>query len=314
MCFVMLLHIISTRLVPSSENLSLHPAETILNLEFRSLAFVGENCFILISGYFGIKWKPKSFSSLLFRILFWTFVWIFDANFNYQGNLISNIFTLRWFIGAYLCLYLMAPALNAFVERESQKELGRFIIVFYIASTIFGWMLKSTEFNEGMNVLSLSGLYLIGRYLKKTEVKIFTYSAWINLALYAGLGFLLVVASVFALKLGISKSLYGYLNPVVILQSIYLFLFFKRLKFGHISIINMFATSAFSVYLFHTDICSRPTWYHLCDLMNAHGAYISLVYIFLLFVCIFTICVLIDWMGNMIFRVLGNGYKRIITQ
>lgn len=226
---------------------------------------------------------------------------------------LANIFTLRWFIGAYLCLYLLAPILNAYVEKNSQKDLGLFLIIFYTTSTIFGWMLKSTEFNEGMNALSLSGLYLIGRYLRKTDIKIFTYNEWVNLSLYLGLGILLVFMSIIALNMGISKSLYGYLNPLVIIQSIYLFLFFKNLRLGHVGIINLFAASAFSVYLFHTDICSRPAWHYICEQMNDHGAYISLIYIVSLFFGIFTISVLIDQIGNFIFRIIVNGYKHIRT-
>lgn len=37
----------------------------------KSLSFICVNCFIIISGYFGIKWKWKSLWNYLFQIAFW---------------------------------------------------------------------------------------------------------------------------------------------------------------------------------------------------------------------------------------------------
>lgn len=37
----------------------------------KSLSFICVNCFIIISGYFGIRWKRKSLCNYLFQIAFW---------------------------------------------------------------------------------------------------------------------------------------------------------------------------------------------------------------------------------------------------
>lgn len=311
MCLVMMLHYIPTRLMPSAASLQTHLGETILNLELRSLAFVAVNCFILISGYFGIRWKVKSFGSLIFRILFWSLVsftlvvlltpWVFGERYIYSGNVLANIFTLRWFIGAYLCLYIFSPVLNAFLNHAGKTQLGQFILVFYILSTLLGWILKSHEFNEGMSMLSLAGLYLIGGFLRRYSLKALQYKLWTDLAIYLSLGACLVVLSVIAYKLNATKSLYGYLNPLVIIQSVYLFLFFKKLNIKKSKAINLMAASAFSVYLFHTDICSRPLWYHICEAINSYGSILSIPVIILFFAAIFLICVALDQIGNFVF-------------
>ena len=312
MCLVMTLHYIPTRLMPSTESLQTNFWETVLNLELRSLAFVAVNCFVLISGYFGINWKFKSFGSLLFRILFWSFIsyvsavllspLVFGETFKYSGNVLSNIFIHGWFIGAYICLYAFSPVLNTFLNNVSQTQLGRFILVFYVLSTIFGWILKSREFNEGMSMLALAGLYLIGGYIKRYKLKVLQYNLWIDLGIYLAIGVCLVVLSVIAYTQNATKSLYGYLNPLVIIQSVYLFLFFKKLNIKKSRYINLIAASAFSVYLLHTDICSRPLWNHICEVINSYGCVISIFIAILFFGTLFLVCTALDQIGNLIFR------------
>ena len=69
MMLVLLIHFIPTRnngffspiFVPQGCNpLSTDFLNTITNLELRSLCIVCTHCFVLISGYFGIKFKIKS--------------------------------------------------------------------------------------------------------------------------------------------------------------------------------------------------------------------------------------------------------------
>lgn len=312
MCLVMMLHYIPTRLMPSTASLQTDFWETILNLELRSLAFVAVNCFVLISGYFGISWKIRSFSSLMFRIVFWSVVsyalavWltpvVFGVSYAYSGNVLANIFTLRWFIGAYVCLYVFSPVLNAFLNHVSQAQLGGFLLAFYALSTILGWMLKSHEFNEGMSMLALAGLYLTGGYIKRYELKMLRYDLWVDLGIYLAIGACLVVLSAIAYRLNAAKSLYGYLNPLVVVQSVYLFLFFKKLNVRNSDFVNLIAASAFSVYLFHTDICSRPLWHHICEGINSYGCLLSIFVVALFFCAVFLVCVAFDWMGNMIFN------------
>ena len=46
--------------------------QDFVNLELKSLSIVCVNCFVLISGYFGIKLKLRSFLSLLFQMVYWS--------------------------------------------------------------------------------------------------------------------------------------------------------------------------------------------------------------------------------------------------
>lgn len=47
------------------------PWKAIGVASLKSLSFICVNCFIIISGYFGIRWKWKSLCNYLFQIGFW---------------------------------------------------------------------------------------------------------------------------------------------------------------------------------------------------------------------------------------------------
>ena len=116
MFLVLMIHYIPSRTLPTHDTLAHDTLGTLFDLELRSISFVCVNCFILISGYFGIRWKLKSFSNLLFQILFWAIVCpvIVSAatdSFNMTDlfkTLYHNTFS-RWFIEAYIGLYILAP-------------------------------------------------------------------------------------------------------------------------------------------------------------------------------------------------------------
>lgn len=67
MFLVLMIHYIPSRTLPTHDTLAHDTLGTLFDLELRSISFVCVNCFILISGYFGIRWKLKSFSNLLFK-------------------------------------------------------------------------------------------------------------------------------------------------------------------------------------------------------------------------------------------------------
>lgn len=111
MLLVLLIHYVPTRVTPSTSSLQSDLWGTILNLELRSISFVCVNCFILISGYFSIKWKIKSFGNLIFQILFWLAVgfglnriagWEYASSSTIE--ICQDYFKARWFVSAYICL------------------------------------------------------------------------------------------------------------------------------------------------------------------------------------------------------------------
>ena len=139
----------------------------LTNLELRSLSIVCTHCFILISGYFGIKFKIKSLANLLFQMLFWCIVCIIIATL-FAGNLsplpsfktfITSII-YGWFPVGYIILFVVSPILNSFIKSCTEKELGKYIIYFYVLSTLGGYILRFPDFNKGMSKWSLAAFFV----------------------------------------------------------------------------------------------------------------------------------------------------------
>ncbi len=311
MLLVLLIHYVPSRLTPTPETIRTDFWSVCLNLELRSIAFVCVNCFILISGYFGIKWKFRSISGLLFQILFYGGIaWLIGYFAQYHGlgdhvnleaNPIHATFTERWFISAYLVLYLFAPILNKFIDDCDKQRLGRFIIVFYVVSTLYGYLLLDEEFNEGMSMVSLAGLYLIGAYIRRYKIPVFSLPASYDLLIYLGIGVFLVLTSIVTLYLGIRKSVYGYLDPFIIIQAIYLFLFFSKIKVKASKPINLVAASAFSIYCLHHHSYVYGLYVYGCEIINQHPS-VSLLLALIYFAAIYMLCVCLDPLRKLLFK------------
>ena len=72
MLMVLVIHYnVGTNGQTTHEMVVTEPIKAIGIASLKSLSFICVNCFIIISGYFGIKWKCKGFCNYLFQISFW---------------------------------------------------------------------------------------------------------------------------------------------------------------------------------------------------------------------------------------------------
>lgn len=213
------------------------------------------NCFVLISGWFGIRWKRRSLLNLCFQVLFWIvacylllLLFSDSAATGVQGYLQGVLG--KWFVWAYFGLYLFAPVLNDFIDKSSTRKLAVFVASFYVFSTFFGYFSKAVaDFNEGMSVISLIGLYMLDALLHRVEDRLpKRASVWFGGYLCCVV--LLTVFSLILLHFGLNSMPQGYLNPVVIIESVCLFMFFQCLRFNAPAVL-FFSSSAYAVYLCH---------------------------------------------------------------
>lgn len=228
----------------------------------KSISFICVNLFVLISGYFGIRWKWKGLSNYLFQIFFWAIAVYFICvafqihSFRLSSFIHQIVFCLgfNWFFTVYLGLYMMAPILNSFIDNNDDKRIGQVLVAFYLFQTVFGYILKNRyEFNQGLTIMSFVGLYIIGGYLRKTTCSLFQLSAKDNMKIYIFLTIALAVVSVIANYLNFSKDVFSYINPIAILQTIFLFLCFAKMTIlrGK-KIILFYSSSAFAGLLSHS--------------------------------------------------------------
>lgn len=156
-------------------NLRENPVSSVTTIFLQTLSCVCVNVFVLISGWFRIKFSYKGLFRFIFQCLFFlcgiytVMVCLQLKDFNVQG-IMGCFFLLKWnwFIKVYLLLYIISPILNRFIENTNRKELERILLLFYLFQTVYGFLTDAAFFFEwGLSLTSFVGLYLLAQYVRK---------------------------------------------------------------------------------------------------------------------------------------------------
>lgn len=148
-----------------------------LCIVIESVGNIGVALFILITGYFGIRFKPKKLVQLEFMILFycWSglalrFVWG-EAQLYGGSQLLSYLFPIigrfSWYFTCYFALALLSPFINEYVEKADQKTFQRLLLTMLVVfSGITTFFFFDITQDGGKGIVNMTLLYLIGRYIR----------------------------------------------------------------------------------------------------------------------------------------------------
>ena len=324
MLLVLLIHYIPFRgaLTPAVAQNAV--GATLATLSLKSLCIGCVNLFVLISGYFGIRPKWNSMLRLVGDIAIWIAValaitYIMD---DFSGGLSfvadSYLFAFsHWFVVSYLGLCLLSPVLNAWLDKTDDRRLLRYIVVFYIFSTLFGYFFyarfhRPVDFNEGMSILSFVGLYLVGTMIRRGGFSWLRKDKMVYLGVFAGCGLFLVAVSYLALRLGITVSPYGYINPFVVVESAALFIFFTKLRLGEVRWINIVAGSAFAVFIFHYVSPCHQYYNQICSyIQETYSPAFPGVIIFM--VAIYAFVVTVDYIRHKLAGICRYSISAVLS-
>lgn len=226
-------------------------------LTVESLAIVGVNCFTLISGYFGIRLRVRSMVSYLFQCVFYAVgiyaIWMLVApeRTSWTGLLESFLVlshTDLWYVPAYFGLMLLSPFLNVGVESLSRRGFTWTLVGIVLFNVWCGWLWEGKFNPSGYTLVQLIMMYLVGRYIMLwTPSQQRRHPAAKMFALYLVMTALVTVSAICCLP-----RAYAYNSPLVIMESIALFMAFRYLRVDS-QAINYVAKSAFAVYLIHKE-------------------------------------------------------------
>lgn len=286
---------------------------------------IGVDCFILISGYFGIKLKGRSILNL-FLILFAFYVgeylvqaFCIDHHFSWH-QLMTECMALsrdNWFVQCYLFLMILSPVLNAFVDKISSRSLLHYIGLLAFCACYFGCVKQSTYFyfNHGYSITNFVLVYLIGRYLNVAGIKqlqnVPTYvflCAWVVLTLFGTLGRLLNPVEEIPL-------LDDYCSPIQLFSTVLLFIPFTRMKLQN-KVVNYMAGSGLAVFVFHATgpvVQWWSSWEANLFVANGGGRFLTLTVAMCL--AVFVIATLLDkiraWLAQPILRMYDKLEMKI---
>lgn len=239
----------------STENAVNREIIVLLNALFN----VGSSLFILVSGYYGIKFKPHKVFHLWFMTLTYT-IPIFFMNYWITGNFGDGKFILhsffpiftnyKWFITSYIMLSFFSPWLNKGIALMSKRKYELLLMVgglfFVIAPTmLFVGIMADT----GKGIVNMTIVYLLGRYLRLYGIPIFFRTKRVLKVFFLWM-LIFVANSVFTVLQHHIAGYYAFDSSVfIIVLSILIFSIYIS-KDYHSKCINNIAKYCFPIYLF----------------------------------------------------------------
>lgn len=318
---------------------------TFTNEIIEFLIIVHVNLFMLLTGYFQVdsKFKLSKVFSLLAQTIFYAIIIMIILS---CLGLVSinkivvmrEVFLLEntgqyWFIKVYLLLYCLSPFINILINSLEQGRYKSLIFTSVLLICVLPYITGNKGFfiNDGFTLYNAIVMYLIGAYLKKYKIKdsyhfanmpkrkyqtvmLFSYIflALINYTLYKTSIQLAVSSPIFNEIFGNFVScVFGYENPIIILQSMCFFLFFESLDIKYNKIINRIAKLIFGVYLIHENFLLQPLLYKMLKIDNGMiYSFRFILYVIFIVLFIFIIGILIEFLRQKFFKFI---YDRKIS-
>ena len=322
MFFILALHINFYGLgEPSALDFNEAPLGNILRVFLESLTIVGVNCFILISGWFGIRPKTKRVAELLFQCVFFCCLLygaglLFGIPFSRRAAL-KNLFLagqLNWFIKSYLVLYILSPLMESFINTTSKRTFATVIISFFVFQSFYGWLFPVAEFfKNGYSAVSFMGLYLLARYVRTYHPRMTEMRPIADFTAYSFLSIITTCMFILTRVRGIpvlsAVDWFAYCSPIVIASSLFIFLFFAKLQFQSVSV-DALARSSYAVYLFHVHPCVfRPLLIPFVKhafTPPPHASAISILLVTVILMVVFSLSILFDQLRIVVWKRLSR--------
>lgn len=344
MLFIILWHVIvHGKVLENSQNLEI---DTLINF-IKYVIIIHVNSFILVLGFFQIrsKFKLSKVFSLLFQTILYSIIiflilfklgFVNDINFTVIMNvLIPFSATDYWFISNYLITYILSDYINLFLKNLSYQKFKRFIILCFVLFSIIPFITRMRFINNnGFNFYHFIFLYILGAYLylyPPQKSRLFNKISINGYRLLLIFLFILSASYNFFIQEFAANHYYNngqllnhlsntilisqgsYASPIVIIQSICYFEFFRTLKINS-KIINKVSSCVFGIYLFHDNSYLRQIIYKISRIDNGliFGRRI-LVKIPIVVFAIFIVGLIIELFRKFLVKIISNTsiYKKI---
>ena len=267
MVFIVIHHIISSVVAPNFSNRIYACVDVFLHTAVI--------VFVLITGYFGLRFSLRKALLLLFQVLFYSALLGCIAYFCFgigtRIDLVKSFLPISsnayWFITVYFQLFFLSPFITKMLEQLTDRQYSQLLIVLFVLVCWFGFLWKDCVSVDGKNIVNFTFIYLLGNGIRRIErnkpSSILISRKWalliISFLVLCLVGFyflpdrhnLFIHAIVFS---------YKYNSPFLILLSIALFNVFRTFSFDS-RFINYMATSSLSIYLIHEHPLMREIIY-----------------------------------------------------
>lgn len=303
----------------------------------ESFAITGLNVYVLLSGFFLSKGRVKlsRILQLIAQVYFYTFVislvMMLVGTYSLQaGNttykLVEYLFPISsehyWFVTAYVIMYVLAPVMNAAVEKLSRIRMKAVIIGllvwFCFIKSIVPVLFPTDHF--GYDYGWFICLYLIAAYIRKYNVVLF-YSARKSAMVFLISCAVIATMSISLYYINFNHGGLAHYSEVpfnlnfffTLTGSLGLFSFFRfyRMREGKAAdVVRFVGPLTFGVYLLHMHIEIRDRWVtwmeHLLGSVPYHSVPLFAWHAVRSILIVFVAGIFVDWIRKMIFDFIGR--------
>lgn len=317
--FLMLMIIAGHVIMFSSKSAEIASFNYYMANFIRSFTTMAVDCFVLISGYFGIKSSVKGYLRISCQTWFYSvliliiciLLGIHNLEIKKDIQFLAPVVTRQWwYITIYLVLYIFSPWLNKLVNSMSKQNYKKILILLFVVFCLLPTFCYSigaqTVTNDaGYGICNFVFLYLLGRYLKLHFND--KYSKYLYFVLWITCGLLLFFANLILSKIFgfYFNSFISYDTLFCFCGSVFLFLFFVNLNINS-KLINEVSKNVLAVYIIHLHpVLSEYLFVDLLKVDNFSGLrYLLIIVAYPIF--IFIICSLIESNRKIIFLKFEN--------
>lgn len=262
---------------------------------------IGVTCFILISGYYGVRFNIKKIVKMECMMITYSMIetlilWLIIPE-QMQGaalleQLIKSMmpFITRkyWFYSSYICLVLFAGYIQQLLDclkkkREVMKLLILLLVLFSVFPTLFYFELIP---DNGKGIGQMIIIYMIGRYIRLYQDRQLSLRAWF---IFGGLWAINGISHELPIQIG---GIYHHLckdNSITnIIMAVILFYMVKEWKF-HSKVINKVAGCMFAVFALNNSLVKCMMEVLNKNSISKNAGFIGLltVVILILLICVF---------------------------
>lgn len=322
-------------LQPLQEDMSLVNVSAWL---IESFCIVAANCYVLIAGFFMVdaEWKFEKLIRVAGQILFYSLLIPIACFLLGIGQVrawsvydwITAVWPLQmehyWFATAYVLMFMLSPVLAAGVKQLSKKQLEITILVLLLYFCAFKSIspIELATDNYGYDYPWFICLFLIAAYIKlyRTaegglqigKISIFTSckksaGIYVIMALVTFIGSLLL--GMITARIGkfdyYMNMMFSYNHILTLFASLacfFTFLNWKPKEKWLVRFLCKIAPYTFGVYLIHENIAIRNLWPVWFGVEGVKESLLFIPYMVVVIVCVFAVCMLIDWGRMAIFK------------
>ena len=280
----------------------------------ESLCICAVNIFILITGYFMCTSQKRNIAKplklliqlILFSMgIYFGIVIVEKVPFSFRF-FVEYLIPNNYFIILYIALYFISFYFNVLIQHLDKRQFRTMLIVLLLIFSVWNTVAYFIEEALGHELLGLSTIGMYGSQFGYTIVNfslMYFLGAYIRLhydrednkLILVGLLLLNIVVLMVCttitdyLNSSLIDAVWAYCNPLVIFETVIIFLIFRGIKMKSHKILNFFATGTISVYLLHTSLLK----YIQIEKFVTGNAFLMLVHIFISCILIYLACFIV---------------------